>query len=163
MALMTYCATPFPWCKRSPAGLLMGMRLRGNIPAPTTQLISEWSYLSNFRQQNDQFKARQKQEYDQRHGVQDLPPIPNDTEVWIMTDNQTHSGTVVRPANTSRSYIIQTPSGDVRRNRQQLNVVLQTMDGSTSTNHKPAGPAATTRIATRSRSGTAIHPPDRLY
>lgn len=50
--LMTHCTTLFSWCKRSPAELLMGTRLRETIPVPTTHLIPEWSYmyLSDFHQ-----------------------------------------------------------------------------------------------------------------
>ena len=113
--------------------------------------------MEDFRQQNNLFKERQKRDYDRRHRVQDLPPIPSDTDVWIRTHDRTSSGTVVRPANAPRSYIVDTPSGEVRRNRQQLNIVPQTVDNSTSTN-QPADLAATTQ-----RSGVAIHPPERLY
>ena len=41
MALLTYRITTLPWCKRSPAELLMGRRLRGNIPVLKTQLIPD--------------------------------------------------------------------------------------------------------------------------
>ena len=164
MALMTYRSTPFPWCQKSPAELLMGRRIRGNVPVISKHLVPDWSYMEDFRQHNNLFKERQKRDHDRRHRAQDLPPIPSDTDVWIRTHDQTSSGTVVRPANAPRSYIVDAPSGEVRRNRQQLNIVPQTADNSTSTN-QPADPAATTqeRILTRSRSGVAIHPPERLY
>ena len=39
MALLTYRTTPFPWCNLSPAELLMGRRLRSNLPVQGDQLI----------------------------------------------------------------------------------------------------------------------------
>ena len=116
MAIMTFRSTPFAWCKRSPAELLMGRRIRGNIPILTSELILDWSYLDDFCLQNKHFKEQQKEKYNRRHGVQDLPPIPDDTDVWVTTGNQPATGTVLQPANTSRSYIVNTPTGQVRRN-----------------------------------------------
>ena len=50
MAILTYRSTPFPWCKRSPAELLMGRRLRGNIPVLTHQIGASWmSSVLNMR------------------------------------------------------------------------------------------------------------------
>ena len=143
MALMTYRSTPFPWCQKSPAELLMGRCIRGNVPVISKHLVPDWSYMEGLRQQNNLFKERQKRDYDRRHRVQDLPPIPSDTDVWIRTHDRTSSGTVVRQANAPRSYIVDTPFGEVRRNRQQLNIIPQTVDNSTSTN-QPADPATTT-------------------
>ena len=47
MAILTYRSTPFPWCKRSPAELLMGRRLRGNIPVLTHQLVPDCEIMTN--------------------------------------------------------------------------------------------------------------------
>ena len=133
MSLLTYRITPFPWCKISPAKLLMGRRLRGNIPVLTTQLIPDWSYLANFRQHNVHFKAQQKLEYDRRHDVRVLPPIHDNAEVWVRMDNRKHTGTVVRQA--------------VRRNRWQLNMVPQTVD-----NPKSNTETGDTAVSTRERN-----------
>ena len=43
-ALLNYRATPLPWCKRSPAELLMGRVIRSRIPCTTEQLIPTWPY-----------------------------------------------------------------------------------------------------------------------
>jgi transposase InsO family protein len=58
LALLTYRSTPFPWCMRSPAELLMGRRLRANIPVHSTQLIPDWSYVEEFSELNQTFKGR---------------------------------------------------------------------------------------------------------
>ena len=123
MAMQTYRSTPFPWCKLSPAELLMGRRRRGNIPMLKTQLTPDWTFVEEFKSRNRQFKESQKQEYDRRHGVHNLSPLPRDSEVWITSSDQPTPGVVVRPADTPRSYIVDTPAGQVRRNRQHLNRV----------------------------------------
>ena len=51
--------------------------------------------------------------------VKDLPEIPGNTDVWITTDGQPMIEQVVSSANAPRSYIVHTPTGEVRR---QLNV-----------------------------------------
>ena len=50
-------ATPLPWCGRSPLELLMG------------------------RKANQEYKQRQKRDFDERHRVRDLPDIPANTDV----------------------------------------------------------------------------------
>ena len=39
MVLLAYRTTPFPWCKLSPAELLMGRRLHSNLPIIKEQLL----------------------------------------------------------------------------------------------------------------------------
>ncbi len=101
----------------------MGRHLRGNIPLLNSQLTPEWKYLDGFRSNNRGFKDRQKRDYDRHHGARTLPPIPDDVEVWITSGDQPATGTVVLPASTPRSYVVETPTGQVRRNRQHLDVV----------------------------------------
>ena len=48
LALLIYRSTPFPWCKLSPAELLMGRRLRSNIPLLQDQLTPKWKFLDDF-------------------------------------------------------------------------------------------------------------------
>ena len=160
MAVLSYCSTPFSRCSLSPAEWLMVRCIRGNIPILTSQLVPNWDYLYDFRQQNMHFKDKQKQDYDHKHGVWDLAPIPEGTVVWITEGDQRTTGTVLQPANTLRSYIMNIPSGQVRHNQQHFNVVPQ--------DHSPTRPTYQKQdnhtrdpIITRSRSGTIIHPPDK--
>ena len=165
IALLTYRSTPFPWCMRSPAELLMGRQLRANIPVHSTQLIPDWSYVEEFRKLNKTFKQKQKKQYDRQHGVRSRSSIPDSSDVWITSGNEPTKATVVQPAETPRSYIVETPSGEVRRNRQHLNIEPNPTSDDTPTIKKTTSHAATlTRdpIITRSRSGTMIKPPDRL-
>ena len=157
IAMLIYHSTPFSWCRLSPAELLMGRRLCANIPIVKDQLIPHWWYLDEFRRNNRIFKDRQKRNYDHRHASQDLPSIPNDSDVWITSGDQPVAGKVVSRASTPQSYIVNTPTGQLRRNHQHLNQVPE--------NYTPIAPSPyPTRepIMTRFRTGTIIHPPNRL-
>ena len=105
---------------------------------------------------------------------QPLPPLPEDTEVWIKTDNET----VVTAAPTPRSYMVETPGGgQLQRNRAHLNqrpcVTLSrsppcqtpvspvTQPSPESTSPPPAVLPTPKRIMTRSRTGKAVGGPDR--
>ena len=125
---MVYRATPFPWCGRSPAELLMGRLLRTDLPQSKSQLIPQWPYLKwpylkSFQQQEQKFKGQQEIKYNERHCTRSLPPISNDEHVWVKTYPEQQSGTVMKPADTPRSYVVKTNSGPVRRNRQHLTVI----------------------------------------
>ena len=157
LALLTYRSTPFPWCNLSPAELLMGRRVRANIPVLNHQLKPEWKFLDKFRQNNQAFKDRQKRDYDRQHGVKTLPPISEDSSVWITSGDQPVAGRVVLPADTPRSYIVETPSGQVRQNRQHLNQMPESQDPQGQIELPTRDP-----IMTRSRTGTTVTPPNRL-
>ena len=87
---------------------------------------------------NEHFKRRQKADHDRRHGARELP---DDTDVWVTTEGHHTSGRTVSTAAAPRSYIVETPTGEIRRNRSQLNV----------------NPSKTDRspVITRSRTGTS--------
>ena len=79
------------------------------------------SYIRSTRgNRNKWFRAR------------DLPPLLDNTEIWITTDREAICGRVVSPANRSRSYIVETPSGRLQRNRNQLRVVPEREESSES-------------------------------
>ena len=83
----------------------------------------QWPYLVEFKQKNAQFQAGQKAQFDRRHLVKELVPIPDDSEVWITSEGQPIPGRVVSTGYTPRSYVVATESGPLRRNRGQINVV----------------------------------------
>lgn len=160
LALLAYRSTPLPWCGLSPSELLMGRRTRSDIPQTKEKLSPQWSYLEKFRHLNEEFKARQKADFDRRHRVRPLPDIPDDTDVWVTTDREARPGRVITHANAPRSYVVDTSHGPVRRNRSQLNIMPgppSTTDSST-----PSTPPIRDPIMTRSRTGTRIAPPTRL-
>ena len=134
----------------------MGRQIRKTVPQTKGQLIPSWSYLPQFKQDNLQFKEKQKENFDKRHQVKEQFEIPDESEV-ITTEKQ--------PAEAPRSYIVETPSGEVQRNRSQVNVVpehsstVEPEVGSSPTSAREQ----TCRIVTRSQTGTAIRPPERLF
>lgn len=125
LSLLIYRTTPLPWCNLSPAELLMGRKLKANLPLWTDQLTPTWSYLTEFREQDAEFKRKQKRNFDRRHKAKSLPLIPDSSEVWI-TSNRSKpiKGRVARQVENPRSYEIETEDGEtVRRNRYHLNLI----------------------------------------
>ena len=168
-ALLAYRATPLPWCGRSPAELLMGRKIRSTLPVTSSTLVPEWPYLREFQRANETFKQRQKTDYDRRHRVRNLPEIPDNTSVWVRHGGSPIAGRTISSANTPRSYIVQTPTGETRRNRSQLNIQPPTTADTPFTASTPRLNLGTKEqqlrspIMTRSRTGTYIAPPNRLF
>ena len=157
LALLTYRATPFPWCGLSPAELLMGRRLKTDVPQVRQLLVPNWPHLEGFEEKDKQLKLQQKENYDRRHRVRPLPPLLEDTPVWVNTQGRQTPGRVVTTAATPRSYIVDTSTGHVRRNRQHIVPNPQNTEPDDT-------PTATTvdRRVTRSQAGVRLQPPDRL-
>ena len=155
LSLLSYRATPLPWCKLSPAELLMGRRVRTDVPITGSLLTPQWKYIQEFRDLDKEKKRRQKRDFDQRHRTRPLPDIPDDTNVWVTTGDNPVPARTIQHANTPRSYIVSTPHGNIRRNRSQVNVAPAA---------NPQDPPLPTRdlIMTRSRTGTSVIPPQRL-
>ena len=153
MALLSYRATPLPWCNLSPAELLMGRRICTDVPVTEEQLTPDWPYLEEFKMLDAKYKETQKANYDRRRRVRNLPLLPNDSPVWVSTRDHQAPGTIVRPADASRSYVVNVPSGQTRRNRGDLR---QRLDTDEPEHTPPQGPA------TRLRTGASVQPPDRL-
>ena len=165
LALLVYRATPFPWCGLSPAELLMGRKIRSGLPQLTQTFVPKWPYLQQFRKQNQKFKEQQKRNYNRRHHARPLSHIEDETFVWTRTDNRQTLGKVVAPADAPRSYIVDTPSGEVRRNRQHL-VPVPVSEEDQDTPSELELPTQCYRqspIKTRSKTGTPIMAPERLY
>ena len=118
-ALLAYRATPLPW---SPAQLLMGRNIRSILPQTTEGLVPDWPYLQEFRRSDEEFKKTQKRNYDRRYRVRDLPDLPSDTAVFVNTNGNVTTGRTVTTADVPRSYIIETPRGEIRRNRAHINI-----------------------------------------
>lgn len=160
LAIMSYRATPHPWCNLSPAELLMGRRMRTTIPQTKESLMPKWSYLPEFREKNKKFKQNQKKQFNRRHGVQEHSSIPDDAEVWVTSESRPIQGRVVSHANNPRSYIIKTSSGQLQRNSTHLNVVPE---NSTTTQQQAVTSTSPPRkIVTCSQTGTVLNPPERL-
>ena len=102
-ALLSYRATPIPWCARSPAELLMGRKIRTDVPQSKDNLIPKWSHIKNFRSLDKGYKESQKKNYDRRHRVRFLPLLPEDQPVWVETRGRQVPGRISHTASTPRS------------------------------------------------------------
>ena len=117
-----------------------------------------------FRSLNQKFKQKQKRDFDKRHRTQSLENIPEDTKVWITSEGDRVKGRVVSPANSPRSYVVDTPSGVLRRNHQHLNVAPEkSEDSEPESNEQSTEQSQPNRIVTRSQTGTVVKLPERLY
>ena len=186
IALLSYRSTPLPWCDLSPAELSMGRKIRSTVPQTNKQLVP---YLAEFRRKNQGFKTKQKQNFDARHRVRNAPAIPDDAEVWVNTGQEPIQGRVTSAFGLPRSYVVQTPTGEIRRNRSHLNIVPPSngdtgagnshdvpsngdsgAGSSSPESYSPLVPRPSpqqqsprsSRIPTRSYTGTTLHPPDYL-
>ena len=165
LALLSYRSTEFSWCSLSPAQLLMGRRIRSTLPQILENLIPDWPYLKKFEEQDRQYKRKQKKNYDKRHRVRPLADISDDQPVWVNTDGQQQQGRTVTNTEAPRSYLVDVPSGRIRRNRQQLisipenSSILQSPRSNSST---AKAVTRTSPVKTRSQTSTRITPPDRL-
>ena len=106
--------------------------------------------------------------YDWRHRVHDLPDIPDDTGVRIQSETEALQGRISTPANTPRSYVVETPAGDLWRNRNHLSIIPSSHEMKNHSISQPGKKSESTvnpltrRIMTRSQTGTIINPPTRL-
>ena len=145
--------------------MLMGRKIRTDVPQLKDNFIPEWKHLQNFRILDEKYKQTQKENYDRCHGVRTLPLLLQSQTVWVDTRGHQVPGQVSQEANTPRSYFIETRSGELRRNQAHLRVrtnlqpmreaveVPTTTGESTITHSRPL---------TCSQTGTAIHTPDCL-
>ena len=54
LALLSYHATPLPWCDISPAQPSIGRRIQTPIPQTNKLLVPNWAYLKTFCEKNKQ-------------------------------------------------------------------------------------------------------------
>lgn len=143
----------------------MGRNLRTTLPQIDHHLIPKWEYLPHFHKADTQYRKKQKRDYDRKYRTSQQPPLDYGTEVWIRSGDKPERGQVVAHSDFPRSYIIATPTGQLRRNRSHLQVVPtqdnQTPETSQETQQLSAPPESPRVIMTRSQTGTHIKPPAR--
>ena len=154
---LAYRTTTLPWCGISPVQLAMCRHLRTDIPQVPSTLILEWSHLTSFHQKDAEVKRKQKADYDRCHRARSLLPLPNSTPVWVRTKDRPDPGRVIQSADTPRSYLVEVPSGTVRRNQSHLSRRPE----ADSPQSIPETPERRV-IATRLQTGTHVGPPSRL-
>jgi hypothetical protein len=128
IALLNYRATPHSTTGVSPAEALMGRRLQTRIPVLPRVLKPTLPKHAEIEQSDSQMKARYKQRYDKRHGVQQLSPILPGDFVLMKTDKESRwktPGNIVMADPDNRTYLVDTPHGVLRRNRKHLQHIPQ--------------------------------------
>ena len=95
----------------------MCRKLRTTVPMSRDLRKPRVPDLTLVGKRDEKLKARQKENFDTRHGVKELAEMnPGDT-VWIPDRNQ--AGEVTEQT-SQRSYVVSTPEGIYRRNRVHL-------------------------------------------
>ena len=133
LALLTYRDTPIAATGKSPAELAYGRRLRTTLPTLPANLIPRGYDRSTVAIKDRTAKLSNKRAFDRRHGVRSLKELQPGDVVLQKLDNQKSWGdpAVVREQCAPRSYLVQTPKGNFRRNRRHLRL---------SSNFKPDSP-----------------------
>ena len=78
LTLLSYRATTLPCCKLSPSELLMGRRVRTDVPQPVKSLTPNWAHLTAYAQKDREYNNQQRN-FDKRHRACPLPPLPERT------------------------------------------------------------------------------------
>ena len=127
-ALLAYRTTSLE-CGYSPAQLLMGRQLKTSIPVMASTIQPRWDESKQLRDCQEKIKTRQTVDYDRYHRAQPLSTLCAGDPVRVQ--DAKIGGIAVDKAGTPRSYLVQTPTTCLRRNRRHLvptpNVTLEPM------------------------------------
>ena len=105
--------------------LLMGRKIKSTIPIIPRHLIPKLPNQELFKEKEEVYRSKQKKNFDNRHKAQQLKHLPSGATVYITDMDCT--GTIIRPSKKPRSYLVDTPTTVVRRNRVQLrNIPIDT-------------------------------------
>ena len=128
LSVLNYNATPMPWCGFSLSELLMGRIVRTTVPQVAEHFCPKWPFLDQFYRKNQEFKRQQEKQYNRCHQTRPQLKLEEGEEVWINTDGKNTRGYVTSSANTPRSYLVDTPAGQLRRNRSHLTIIPSPAD-----------------------------------
>jgi hypothetical protein len=123
LALLNYRATPHSSTGVSPASALMNRELRTKLPILPMNLKPKQPDDSSIRKKDERTKECYKRNYDKQKGATPLQPLHPGDDVLLKSSNDkawTTDGTIVAADTKNRTYLVNTPSGVLRRNRQQL-------------------------------------------
>ena len=81
-------------------------------------LVPTWPQIVTVREKEQNINKRQKNNHDARHGAKVLQLLEPQDKVWI--PDRKESGMIREKVEIPRSYIAETPTGSVRRNRRHL-------------------------------------------
>ena len=122
--------------------------------------------MTTVREKEDRIKKRQKNNHDSHHRTKTLQPPEPDCDVWIPDRKKT--GTIIEKAETPPSYVVETPSTIIRRNRRHLirvppkNTSIKQQETTKPTEHSEPAIRAENNGGYYTRSGRLSIPPERL-
>ena len=159
LALLAYRVTPLP-NGHSPSQLLMGRILRSTLPTCRESRKPKIPDYKLLVTKERQLRQKQKENYDRRHGVKELPSLLPGDLVWV-TDRQ-EEGTVQEQVGP-RSYGVKTSAGSFRRNRRSLTSLPQSNESSQNESEESVQPDSTplSTAQTLRRSTRITSRPDR--
>ena len=162
IALMIYHSTPLH-NGFSPSELSMNRRLHTTLPILESQLQPSVPEYSVVCEKETMRKANIKRNFDVRHRANTLETLLPGQQVWIF--GRRDGGVVVDQSQSPRSYIVSTPTGDLRRNRRHLTQIPDSENSDSRSEQTPqqemvVPTESTTRSTTR--SGRASIPPNWL-
>lgn len=120
---MSYRATPHTATRASPCQLMMGREIRTLLPTLESNLKPVFPNQEAVNSKDEETKTTYRQYFDKRHGVKPLPDLQPGDVVSVKLGQQKGwktPGKVIARSYTPRSYVIQTPSSVMRRNRRHL-------------------------------------------
>ena len=168
MALLVHRSTPLE-NGYSPAELLMGRKLRTTVPVIPKALQPKLPNHNALRKKEGEIRKRQQNSFNRRHKAKALEPLLPGETIWIPDRNTT--GTVTKEA-ASRSYKIQTESGQYRCNRRHIIPLpaqpditsADTTDANTELHSDRSEPSDNQQDSgyTRTQSGRVSKPPTRF-
>ena len=104
----------------------IGRKIRTTVFISPKMLTPQWPYLDQFLVADQLIKNRQTNNFDKRHNARDLPVLGVGDKVWI--PDHKSEGMVMEKTASPRSYLVQTPSGPLRRNRRHLRYIPEQAD-----------------------------------
>lgn len=121
LALLNYRSTVHSATGVSPAKALMGRELQTRLPILPAKLLPQQPDRELIQANDEKSKMLYKFYYDRRHGTRVLPRLNNGQQVLMWEqDHWGNPGTVINSNHEHRTYLIKTPQGIYRRNRQHI-------------------------------------------
>ena len=144
----------------------MSRNLRTAVPVHPCKLKPEVIEPERLGKKDSELKQRQKENFDSRHRVHELPPLKAGDQVYLP---QMKTNATVQREYGERSYIVSTPNGQVRQNKRHLNslpkeLVTEVPQSSPQPGMKTAAvaPVPSDQENVTTRSGRIVRPPQRL-
>ena len=161
LALAAYRTTPLA-NGLSPSQLLMGRQLRTSLPMTTEKYLPgvDAEQLQLARRREEEMRTNREDTFNRQHRTKPLSSLCEGDEVWIR--DMDREGTISRSVH-DRSYVVNTPAGELRRNRSALVACGQPSEATPPLPQaSPLPPPTPPRDSNVSRYGRALKKTQRL-